>query len=184
MDAAEALFLEKGFASASVDEIVKAADVAKGTFYLHFKSKDEVLTALQTRFIETFCDKVQEAMDSRPPEDWHGRLDAWIEATIKGYVDRVALHDIVFHENRAVHRHMRHDNPVIGQLSALLEQGTASRAWSVDEPALTAVMFFHALHGAIDDVIGDATDGGGKIDMKALTALAKPFCRRALGLKP
>ena len=77
MDAARDLFLEKGFAATSVDEIVRVADVAKGTFYIYFKTKDEVLEALKVRFIETFCRRVEEAVEKRAADDWPGRLDAW-----------------------------------------------------------------------------------------------------------
>ena len=38
MDAAQALFMEKGFAATSVAEIVEGAGVAKGTFYTYFQS--------------------------------------------------------------------------------------------------------------------------------------------------
>ena len=40
LDAAYALFTEKGVAKTSVDEIVRGANVAKGTFYLYFHDKD------------------------------------------------------------------------------------------------------------------------------------------------
>ena len=41
LDAAYALFTEKGVAKTSVDEIVRGANVAKGTFYLYFHDKDQ-----------------------------------------------------------------------------------------------------------------------------------------------
>ena len=47
LDAAEQLFLTRGIAATSVDAIVGGADVAKGTFYLHFQSKEHLLAALQ-----------------------------------------------------------------------------------------------------------------------------------------
>jgi len=50
--AATHLFKEKGFEAASIDEIVGCADLAKGTFYYHFQSKDEVLGALRFQAIE------------------------------------------------------------------------------------------------------------------------------------
>ena len=36
-----------GYEQTSVDDIVKEADVVKGTFYYHFASKEEVLMALR-----------------------------------------------------------------------------------------------------------------------------------------
>ncbi|MCA0988439.1 TetR/AcrR family transcriptional regulator [Guptibacillus algicola] len=37
------LFAKKGFSATSVQEIAKECDISKGAFYLHFKSKDELL---------------------------------------------------------------------------------------------------------------------------------------------
>ena len=40
------LFRDKGVRAVSIDEIVKGAGIAKGTFYLYFKSKDDLLQGL------------------------------------------------------------------------------------------------------------------------------------------
>lgn len=40
------LFREKGVRAVSIDEIVQGAGVAKGTFYLYFKTKDDLLEKL------------------------------------------------------------------------------------------------------------------------------------------
>lgn len=44
--AAVKVFARKGFHAARVNEIARAANVADGTIYLYFKSKDEILTSL------------------------------------------------------------------------------------------------------------------------------------------
>src|SRR5271170_2089776 len=76
MDSAERIFLAKGVAATSVDEIVAAADVAKGTFYIHFESKELLLQSLQRRFIARFHDDLRASMDRRRADDWKGRLGA------------------------------------------------------------------------------------------------------------
>lgn len=43
MDAAVGVFARQGIEAASVNEIAQAADVANGTFYNHFKDKDEIV---------------------------------------------------------------------------------------------------------------------------------------------
>ena len=43
INAAKRLFEKRGFDDVSVDQIVKAANVAKGTFYQHYQSKTDVL---------------------------------------------------------------------------------------------------------------------------------------------
>ncbi|MDD2420607.1 MAG: TetR/AcrR family transcriptional regulator [Heliobacteriaceae bacterium] len=42
-EAAVALFLEQGFQATTIEQIVAKADVAKGTFFVHFPTKDAVL---------------------------------------------------------------------------------------------------------------------------------------------
>ena len=49
---AEKLFLQKGYAETSVDDILSAAGLSKGGFYHYFKTKDEVLAESVGFFIE------------------------------------------------------------------------------------------------------------------------------------
>lgn len=46
LDAALGLFIEKGFAAARADEIAARAGVCKGTLYLYFQSKEDLLKEL------------------------------------------------------------------------------------------------------------------------------------------
>ena len=53
LDAALALFVEKGFAATRSEEVAKAAGVSKGTLYLYFPSKEELLKAVIQHFLGT-----------------------------------------------------------------------------------------------------------------------------------
>jgi AcrR family transcriptional regulator len=44
--AAVDLFGERGYAGATIDDIVERAGIAKGTVYYHFRSKSELVSAL------------------------------------------------------------------------------------------------------------------------------------------
>ena len=46
LDASVRVFLERGYADSTIDDIVAAAEVGRATFYLHFKSKLEVMRAI------------------------------------------------------------------------------------------------------------------------------------------
>lgn len=48
-DAAERLFAQKGINNTVIDDIVKEAGVAKGTFYLYFKNKYDIIERLTVR---------------------------------------------------------------------------------------------------------------------------------------
>jgi TetR/AcrR family transcriptional regulator len=54
LDAAERHFLERGFQAAKVDEIAEEADVAVGSVYNHFGSKDGLYGALLEQALELF----------------------------------------------------------------------------------------------------------------------------------
>jgi AcrR family transcriptional regulator len=56
VDAAVALFDAKGVEATSVDEITSAAAVAKGTFYVHFQRKQDVLLEQAARFVTLIAD--------------------------------------------------------------------------------------------------------------------------------
>ena len=46
VDAAEALFFEKGYAGATIQDILDVLGCSKGSFYHHFESKLQVLMEL------------------------------------------------------------------------------------------------------------------------------------------
>ncbi len=56
--AAGILFIKKGYDATSVDDIAEAANVAKGTLYYHFKSKDEVLLGLSIGYLKRLSESV------------------------------------------------------------------------------------------------------------------------------
>jgi len=49
--AAKRVFKEKGYHAASIGDIIDAAGVARGTFYLYFNSKREIFTELTNEFL-------------------------------------------------------------------------------------------------------------------------------------
>jgi AcrR family transcriptional regulator len=53
VQAAAQLFAQKGYHDTTVDEIARLAGVAKGTFFVHFPTKDAVITVLMRRQIRS-----------------------------------------------------------------------------------------------------------------------------------
>lgn len=52
LDAAIKVFARKGYHAASIDDIIKEADVARGTFYLYFEGKKEIFLAIIDFYFE------------------------------------------------------------------------------------------------------------------------------------
>ena len=62
MDAAVQLFARDGFEAASVNEIARVADVANGTFYVHFRDKDEIAAAVAFGIAQGVARQLDDAM--------------------------------------------------------------------------------------------------------------------------
>jgi AcrR family transcriptional regulator len=81
MQATLELVLKKGFASVSIQDITDRADLGRGTFYIHFKDKEEVIW---TAFQELFQRLEQEAhaqLDRQMPQvEYYGLLNIFRHA--------------------------------------------------------------------------------------------------------
>ena len=64
LDAAEKLFVRQPDRMANVSEVAEAAGLAKGTVYLYFASKEEMLLALHERHTAAFFARFMELMQS------------------------------------------------------------------------------------------------------------------------
>ena len=62
VDAAARVFAAKGVSRATVSDVVRAAGVAQGTFYLYFESKDEVVLAVVDQLADRVFTTIQAAV--------------------------------------------------------------------------------------------------------------------------
>jgi AcrR family transcriptional regulator len=178
MNAAERLFLENGVEPTSVEQITTAADVAKGTFYLHFSSKEEIRIALGDRFAQQLLARVRSAVAERREDDWQAKLATWAAACVAGYLDSIELHDVLFYSSRPPTREGLVDNTVIDFLIELLQAGAESGAWTVDDSRSTAVFVFSGLHAVVDDAYSKEK----RINRSRLVSQVQRLCFRAVGL--
>jgi AcrR family transcriptional regulator len=158
LDAAAALFVEKGLAATSIDDIVVRAGVAKGTFYHYFQDRVGMLEALRNRYCQHFADVACAAMGNCCERDWAARLDAWTGSTVQEYLSSYPLHDAIFHDPAVCQRCVMGEEPIVRSLATLLRDGAEAGIWSVEDPVATAVFMFHGLHGFADEVIATGAD--------------------------
>lgn len=64
LDAAEEVFAEKGFTTATLDDIARAAGYTKGAIYKHFATKEELFLAVSDRYWRRYFDNFAEVMSS------------------------------------------------------------------------------------------------------------------------
>ena len=80
LDSAQSLFVEKGFARASLDEIAAGARVTKGALYHHFEGKQSLFEAVLVRIEEESHARIL-AIFGAHEDPWEGAL-----AAIDGFV--------------------------------------------------------------------------------------------------
>ncbi len=150
--AARKLFFEKGFRDVSVENIARKADLAKGSIYLHFKSKEEIYTQILLNDNETFHRKVE----GLPESD--ASPIAMLEEFCRIYVDfflsdrelfRILMNFMLHTENMTraeeTHQHIiRITNRNMEILEAILRRGVEQGVFS---PSLDV----HRIRNAILD---------------------------------
>lgn len=77
LDAAHAVFTDKGYAAASVEEIALRAGYTRGAFYSNFTGKDDVFFALMDARMAERVAEVTKVMASASPLTVFSDLDAW-----------------------------------------------------------------------------------------------------------
>ncbi|WP_407187225.1 TetR/AcrR family transcriptional regulator [Bradyrhizobium centrosematis] len=90
LDAAQQLFLEKGYRSASIDDISELAPASKPTIYAHFPGKEALFAAVVARTVEGLTDFEGFSPEGRGIEDKLMNLGtAIVERFVEESVDLV-----------------------------------------------------------------------------------------------
>jgi Transcriptional regulator len=178
VDAALAVFSSKGVGAASVDDIVRVAGVAKGTFYLYFATKDDAVNAVAERMVEGVADRI-EALANAPDRSPVERLLAY-GAGVREVGGEPYERDLIeiFHrpENRAVHDRM--SERVVARLApamaAIIADGIQRGLFGRQDPGRAAACVL-ASFGSLHDVVADVAD------VPAATDELNAFVLRGLG---
>jgi AcrR family transcriptional regulator len=93
LDAAEAVFAERGFHGARIQDIAERARIAVGTVYNHFEQKDDVLSALLEERTEGLIARVRAGAEQTPrAKGFRPRL----AASVGGMFEYVGEHRAFF----------------------------------------------------------------------------------------
>jgi AcrR family transcriptional regulator len=115
MQAAQTVFAREGFMNADIAQIVEEAGKGKGTFYLYFESKLQLLNAM----VEAFADELHQAdrlnQPINPPEQINAVLAAiWATykrhaPTFRALADAASKHPEFAEKFRALRSEALHD---------------------------------------------------------------------------
>jgi TetR/AcrR family transcriptional regulator, transcriptional repressor for nem operon len=170
------LFLAKGVAATSLDDITRAAGVSKGLFYLYFRAKEDLVLAMQDQFSREFAERVQAAAAAE--RDWRAKLDAFVLAAFGYYRDLHDLHEVLFRHVHHEHAEQPGLSPVAQVLYDIFAAGKAEGAFALDDPELTAVLCYASMHAFDPDFHGAS---GARSNARLILAAQQLF-RRAAGI--
>ena len=94
------LFVEKGYAATTVDDIAQAAGISRRTFFYYFKSKDDILLSLQADVGAMLADALRRASVDRRPLD--AIRDAAVSVCASISADDMIAIDRLMRESEAV----------------------------------------------------------------------------------
>lgn len=94
LESAKAVFFEKGFAAATMDQIAEAAEVSKGSLYLHFSGKEELYVSILIEGLQMLYDQFREAVGNTG--DWEDKLRRIGRAYYRFYLENKPYFKILF----------------------------------------------------------------------------------------
>jgi TetR/AcrR family transcriptional regulator, transcriptional repressor for nem operon len=148
LDAAERVLVELGLAATTMADVAEAASVAKGTVYLYFASKAELLAGLRTRYFERFAAMLGDPPPAtRPGATTAARVERLVAASYDFALANHQLHHVLFHE--AGFGEVDAFARARTVMAELVRAGQASGEVEVADPVLATDFVLHGLHGVL-----------------------------------
>jgi AcrR family transcriptional regulator len=183
MGAALRVLRRKGYAAATVADVLAQARLSTRAFYRHFRSKDELFLAVFEHDSRESSARMLERL-AAVPEPLE-RLAAWVDEVLSlAYEPRRARRTRTFVHEAAV---LRADHPaefvslaqaVQEPLLRILEQGRAAGAFPAAEPEVDTA----SIRAVTWSLVEARFAGGGAPDAAAARAQVLRFCLPALGV--
>ena len=159
LDAARREFFERGFHNPTVDDVAARAEVSKGTIYLYFESKEEILAHLLLEGLDLLVERMEAVCR---PESSAG-AECILQELANAYLafcqsnpsyfrlimafDRGRFEESI---SRELHRQVMNKSlQGLDMLARTVEQGVRSDVFHVDDPWQAAGSVWAALNGVL-----------------------------------
>jgi AcrR family transcriptional regulator len=140
LNAAQVVFLDKGYDSATTREITERADLGAGTFYVHFKDKRAIYDALVRRFNR---DMRHKWLSARTPEmSAEQQVVSALRVSFEYFRDNADLARLILIEGPPVDAEytMKLHTGAGAELGEILKDAIAAGEVSEIEPAVLATV--------------------------------------------
>jgi len=136
LDIAEKLFNIKGYDKCTINDILKEVGIAKGTFYHYFKSKEEVLDAIVSRYKDVVITKVNEVANNDVITLEEKLMGAFMSMRIIDQLDSEMINEMHKTENALLHQKIL--NQIVIEVAPILvkiiKEGVDRKVWRCKFP--------------------------------------------------
>jgi len=147
IDTAERLFMEKGYEHTAISDIVKELNIAQGTVYYYFRSKEEILEAVVGKSITVLEQNVIQLVQDDGIDE-ATRLNAAINGILEFVSQRSDFIDFLHQDINAV-MHAKLEKATVERivpiLSELVAKGNSRGRFNIENPTETVEFLSTAL---------------------------------------
>jgi len=147
IDTAERLFMEKGYEHTAISDIVKELNIAQGTVYYYFRSKEEILEAVVGKSITVLEQNVIQIIQDDGIDE-ATRLNAAINGILEFVSQRSDFIDFLHQDINAV-MHAKLEKATVERivpiLSELVAKGNSRGRFNIENPTETVEFLSTAL---------------------------------------
>ncbi len=149
------LFLKTGYDNTSVNDIVESLNIAKGTFYYYFKSKEEIFEVSINHYLDEIMNSIISMLKNKnePPEK---RFEKAINYKFKKATDErqigvKEIHQIRFREihNKIV---ARFNTLIFPAIRDVIIEGCETGIFNVKYPCECSEMIIHTIAGLCHNI--------------------------------
>jgi AcrR family transcriptional regulator len=185
MSAAIKLFNEYGYEKTSVNKVIESIDIAKGTFYHYFPSKEELLIKIIDDFYSGFIEEIihlSETTSLNPFEKMKIILKKLIQPgneqnPFAGYIDDDRTNKI---HSVSEERFRFHFHPI---LTHVLKEGIDANIFAIDFPEEISEILLIGIQGYLHNHLPRFTDPAYAVKkMKAIEEIFNKVLKNEIGI--
>ncbi|WP_152393205.1 TetR/AcrR family transcriptional regulator [Paenibacillus guangzhouensis] len=136
LDAADALFGQKGFDGTSTNDILEKVGIARGTLYYHFKSKEDIMDALIQRYSDRILGAAQQIASDQSIPVVERVIRTILAMNLSGESSDVIMDHIHKPQNALMHQKIQKFifNGVPPILTGIIREGIAEGMFNTPYP--------------------------------------------------
>ncbi|MDO5683937.1 MAG: TetR/AcrR family transcriptional regulator [Propionibacteriaceae bacterium] len=154
LDVAERLFVTQGYEQTSVQQVLDAVGIAKGTFYHHFASKEAVMEGIIDRYVSAIAARGEQVLAQHEGGPHQRFLAAVLAMQVQPGGQEQMLTELNKPQNALFHQRTAERTMAIAVpiLATVVREGVDQGAFRTDYPEEALELVLHYTAQVLDDL--------------------------------